>query len=83
MVHLLGDEFLLDLLDSLEDIGLALSVAVGPNAEVDFVGTGVLHEGVLDSEDGVWGSHLDVEELVVVVGDGVDGEAEVTEPLHL
>lgn len=43
-----------------EDVGLAVVVTVGTDAEVHLLGAGVLVEGEGDAEDGVLGSLGDV-----------------------
>ena len=56
----IGHHGLLRLGDGGEDPGFAVLIAVGSDADVDFVGVGAGFEVFGDSEDGVGGSHGDV-----------------------
>ena len=50
-----GEKAFLGLVDDVKEVGAAVGVAVGSDAEVDFVGGGVLGETTGEGEDGIDG----------------------------
>ena len=76
------DNFLFNFLDNLENVGFSVVVSVSSDTEVDFVGTLVVIEGNGGSEDGIWGSHGDMGEEVVVDLGGGEVQVEFLKSFH-
>ena len=61
----------MDLADNIENVWFFIVVSVGTDTEVNLIGVSVLLVGSSGTENDIWGSELQMTEIVLIFSGGV------------